>query len=184
MRRRPVALVLVLLLVLNACAMVLSPPARAQEATPGSTPIAESAQVDLPAVMLLPEDIDQPGFAIGPGITWFPEDLVAGQAELTGVPADEILATLIDAGYERTFYTLLERPAPAGPGTPIAIDVRIELAVTEYTSAAGAAAGFAYLDGTLEDLTDYEDIPLTRVCLLYTSPSPRDGLLSRMPSSA
>ena len=25
---------------------------------------------------------------------------------------------------------------------------------------------------------------LHRVCLLYTSPSPRDGLLSRMPSSA
>ena len=25
---------------------------------------------------------------------------------------------------------------------------------------------------------------LSRVCLLYTSPSPRDGLLSRMPSSA
>ena len=24
----------------------------------------------------------------------------------------------------------------------------------------------------------------TRTCLLYTSPSPRDGLLSRMPSSA
>ena len=26
--------------------------------------------------------------------------------------------------------------------------------------------------------------PEDRVCLLYTSPSPRDGLLSRMPSSA
>ena len=25
---------------------------------------------------------------------------------------------------------------------------------------------------------------LSRACLLYTSPSPRDGLLSRMPSSA
>ena len=25
---------------------------------------------------------------------------------------------------------------------------------------------------------------LTSICLLYTSPSPRDGLLSRMPSSA
>ena len=25
---------------------------------------------------------------------------------------------------------------------------------------------------------------ITKVCLLYTSPSPRDGLLSRMPSSA
>ena len=27
-------------------------------------------------------------------------------------------------------------------------------------------------------------VPLSLVCLLYTSPSPRDGLLSRMPSSA
>ena len=26
--------------------------------------------------------------------------------------------------------------------------------------------------------------PATHVCLLYTSPRPRDGLLSRMPSSA
>ena len=26
--------------------------------------------------------------------------------------------------------------------------------------------------------------PFTKTCLLYTSPSPRDGLLSRMPSSA
>ena len=25
---------------------------------------------------------------------------------------------------------------------------------------------------------------LSQICLLYTSPSPRDGLLSRMPSSA
>ena len=28
------------------------------------------------------------------------------------------------------------------------------------------------------------DFTLKKVCLLYTSPSPRDGLLSRMPSSA
>ena len=36
--------------------------------------------------------------------------------------------------------------------------------------------------------TPYEQLkplkPLERGCLLYTSPSPRDGLLSRMPSSA
>ena len=37
-----------------------------------------------------------------------------------------------------------------------------------YSTAAGVGAAFA----------------LTRSCLLYTSPSPRDGLLSRMPSSA
>mgnify|MGYP003691342533 CR=1 FL=1 len=29
-----------------------------------------------------------------------------------------------------------------------------------------------------------EEIPKQKACLLYTSPSPRDGLLSRMPSSA
>ena len=28
------------------------------------------------------------------------------------------------------------------------------------------------------------EVPVVRNCLLYTSPSPRDGLLSRMPSSA
>ena len=30
----------------------------------------------------------------------------------------------------------------------------------------------------------YEPNPVPWACLLYTSPSPRDGLLSRMPSSA
>ena len=30
----------------------------------------------------------------------------------------------------------------------------------------------------------YRVITLREICLLYTSPSPRDGLLSRMPSSA
>ena len=35
-------------------------------------------------------------------------------------------------------------------------------------------------EGKMVILMDDED----RDCLLYTSPSPRDGLLSRMPSSA
>ena len=33
-------------------------------------------------------------------------------------------------------------------------------------------------------LEEIEEIKSKGVCLLYTSPSPRDGLLSRMPSSA
>ena len=37
----------------------------------------------------------------------------------------------------------------------------------------------------LEELADFaKAIPDLTICLLYTSPSPRDGLLSRMPSSA
>ena len=35
---------------------------------------------------------------------------------------------------------------------------------------------------TVSDLNKHEE--LADICLLYTSPSPRDGLLSRMPSSA
>ena len=34
------------------------------------------------------------------------------------------------------------------------------------------------------DLMVISAVPLSEICLLYTSPSPRDGLLSRMPSSA
>ena len=38
--------------------------------------------------------------------------------------------------------------------------------------------GLTYVDGT------FGAGGHTSICLLYTSPSPRDGLLSRMPSSA
>ena len=40
--------------------------------------------------------------------------------------------------------------------------------------------------GSHQPANSYLNIPaiLSAVCLLYTSPSPRDGLLSRMPSSA
>ena len=34
------------------------------------------------------------------------------------------------------------------------------------------------------DITIFNAEPRVNYCLLYTSPSPRDGLLSRMPSSA
>ena len=35
-----------------------------------------------------------------------------------------------------------------------------------------------------ETARDNEEAAYANACLLYTSPSPRDGLLSRMPSSA
>ena len=37
-------------------------------------------------------------------------------------------------------------------------------------------------EGELDEASSNSPSPIT--CLLYTSPSPRDGLLSRMPSSA
>ena len=51
------------------------------------------------------------------------------------------------------------------------------------TMAKGVASGYAAIAClvTTEEVFDsFKDNP----CLLYTSPSPRDGLLSRMPSSA
>ena len=36
----------------------------------------------------------------------------------------------------------------------------------------------------LDDNNDLISLSCVQTCLLYTSPSPRDGLLSRMPSSA
>ena len=41
------------------------------------------------------------------------------------------------------------------------------------------------LDLAKAQKVDLEELSITKLaCLLYTSPSPRDGLLSRMPSSA
>ena len=42
----------------------------------------------------------------------------------------------------------------------------------------------AKIHAVLSDFTDGGGTSGTYACLLYTSPSPRDGLLSRMPSSA
>ena len=40
------------------------------------------------------------------------------------------------------------------------------------------------LSKTLPTIRDFDNRTYIKDCLLYTSPSPRDGLLSRMPSSA
>ena len=54
----------------------------------------------------------------------------------------------------------------------------------------GYAGGYFYLDQTGSNMTfnvqqlSTQDNDWLKICLLYTSPSPRDGLLSRMPSSA
>ena len=61
---------------------------------------------------------------------------------------------------------------------------RVQLALREHGLAAHVekrADALAVGQGEREQVRDHERLD---VCLLYTSPSPRDGLLSRMPSSA
>ena len=66
--------------------------------------------------------------------------------------------------------------APSGqPADPAQVRVACETMAT---------TGMVIVSGEIRTQA-YVDVPaIVRDCLLYTSPSPRDGLLSRMPSSA
>ena len=78
-----------------------------------------------------------------------------------GLP-DSICTTLMRLGYERPSPIQERSIGPLLAGRDL-------LGVAQ--TGTGKTAAFA--------------LPLlSQVCLLYTSPSPRDGLLSRMPSSA
>ena len=59
--------------------------------------------------------------------------------------------------------------------------------LSEETSASFSVADVTdpnFIENIDKDLKDTNIAGISYCCLLYTSPSPRDGLLSRMPSSA
>ena len=78
---------------------------------------------------------------------------------------------------------------PYSPAEP-ALNQIISEAGTIYGQGPGAAGYVAPTTQTLQGLAAQETMAgaanqqILDTCLLYTSPSPRDGLLSRMPSSA
>ena len=55
---------------------------------------------------------------------------------------------------------------------------------SEATARGSFAAISSWREGQLDLWSDARVSERLLACLLYTSPSPRDGLLSRMPSSA
>ena len=59
----------------------------------------------------------------------------------------------------------------------------IDKLIPDYTFDAGQQVNFLVTIRDYPNGTKKEKGPFL-ICLLYTSPSPRDGLLSRMPSSA
>ena len=58
------------------------------------------------------------------------------------------------------------------------------LADTRERAQALIAAGLVSVEGVRRDKCGHAYPPQAEICLLYTSPSPRDGATSRMPSSA
>ena len=61
---------------------------------------------------------------------------------------------------------------------------RIPLPIALSDSRHGYIRDFELVTVTIESDNGLQGVGYTYTCLLYTSPSPRDGLLSRMPSSA
>ena len=59
------------------------------------------------------------------------------------------------------------------------------LATTGQNIANVGNDSYARREAPISEVTSGKDVlQVSNTCLLYTSPSPRDGLLSRMPSSA
>ena len=95
-------------------------------------------------------------------------------------------AAILNQATERTFVILDE----IGRGTATFDDLSIAWAAAEHLHAANKsralfATHYHELTDLIENLDGASNASLhAKDCLLYTSPSPRDGLLSRMPSSA
>ena len=100
--------------------------------------------------------------AAGIGLEQRTSELLEHASELGPVERDRVVDIAVAAGATRR---LLDRSA----GDPF-LGPLVKLAMTEFeTTRTRASVDLLGPAGT---------------CLLYTSPSPRDGLLSRMPSSA
>ena len=66
-------------------------------------------------------------------------------------------------------------------GNKLVDAIKTSVNATHDRRVLGGIGGFA---GLFQLGSKYKNPVLVGCCLLYTSPSPRDGLLSRMPSSA
>ena len=80
---------------------------------------------------------------------------------------------------------------PEGSGVTAGIEILVDGDFRDTRSAVGPESSLDGYESAAKDMTVFQlgktsggGYVLERTCLLYTSPSPRDGSLSRMPSSA
>ena len=89
--------------------------------------------------------------------------------------------------HNNTHQPAVDAPRPLKPARhslrPILAAHRAEL-LTASALFLLAAALFALIQWATPGIVGNDGYYHIKICLLYTSPSPRDGLLSRMPSSA
>ena len=96
---------------------------------------------------------------------------IAEVADIVPIPADDIIGLL--GLVQREAYDFVV----VGPEQPLALGI-VDILKDEDVKVFGPTEAAAQLEASKAFTKKLCD------CLLYTSPSPRDGLLSRMPSSA
>ena len=134
----------------------------------GVAAIAGREDVTLESLGGLAKDINQPAGLDVPGLTG------VGLASVAKATSQSILDKLIADTTQTQTKVVTEKGSIAGIQSPGIIP-----GSTVYT---GKQAADTVQDSTP---TALQEEPIAKApCLLYTSPSPRDGLLSRMPSSA
>ena len=113
-------------------------------------------------------------------------------AAVAGVQADRCGSSFAAQAVLRTMDTVNTEDRPDLEAVLIGAVEQARAAIIEFSGeeALGEYLGASFEDPTtathrfLADMPGYRGWQWAVVCLLYTSPSPRDGLLSRMPSSA
>ena len=86
---------------------------------------------------------------------------------------------LSQVGNTQSFGTWLQRT------NDLVVAMGANVVTVDTTVGGSVSTGNAFVNGIFGSNTLYvTNIIAGNICLLYTSPSPRDGLLSRMPSSA
>ena len=106
--------------------------------------------------------------------------------QVSGVEADQIIRA--SAKQAELYDLVIIDGTPQLGKTALATIMASDLVLVPLTPSAFDMWSFEnflskYRD--VKDVKDAKEIPFQAyICLLYTSPSPRDGLLSRMPSSA
>ena len=98
---------------------------------------------------------------------------------------------LDEANYTNSFGRFTLQPLERGYGVTLGNSLRRVLLSSLQGSAitsvkfSGVLHEFTTIEGIVEDVSEIIlNLKQVRICLLYTSPSPRDRTRSRMPSSA
>ena len=122
--------------------------------------------------MVVQASSDRPAYIYGASIA-VAQDIPAGG--LATFPASPVTTDLQGTNGEVLLF------GPSNGGAPFGVPT------TQLTGLSAASASLAIgASGIAQGTSDTTNgnLPFWTSCLLYTSPSPRDGLLSRMPSSA